>query len=47
MKEQEFTLLGETIAKLIVADAADKADTVVPECAATVAKLCTNFPVYP
>jgi len=46
MKEPEFTVLGETIAKLVEADAAGNTDAVVPECAATVARLCAAFPLY-
>lgn len=46
LKEEEFKLLGNTIADLIEAEAAGKADDVVPAAKAKVAKLTAAFPVY-
>ena len=46
LKEEEFKILGNTIADLIEAEAAGKADEVVPAAKAKVAELTASFPVY-
>lgn len=47
MKEAEFELLGEMIADLIDSETGGNRDAVVKRCAASVAELCKEFPVYP
>jgi glycine hydroxymethyltransferase len=46
MKEPEFESLGTMIADLVEAEAAGDTETVVADCAARVARLCAEFPVY-
>lgn len=46
LKDEEFKILGNAIADLIEAEAAGKADDVVPAAKAKVAKLTAAFPVY-
>ncbi|MBO9464237.1 serine hydroxymethyltransferase [Tropicibacter sp. R15_0] len=46
MKEKEFVQLGEMIADLIEAEAAEDTDATVKRCKAQVAKLCAAFPTY-
>ncbi|WP_343211858.1 serine hydroxymethyltransferase (plasmid) [Aliisedimentitalea scapharcae] len=46
MKEAEFEALGEMIADLVEAEAAEDTDAAVARCKAQVAELCTAFPVY-
>lgn len=46
LKEEEFKVLGNAIADLIEAEAAGRADDVVPGAKAKVAELTAAFPVY-
>ena len=46
MKEAEFETLGNLIADLVDAEAANDTDTVVSQCKSSVAKLCKAFPTY-
>ena len=46
MKEAEFETLGNLIADLVDAEAANDTDTVVSQCKSSVAKLCRAFPTY-
>ena len=46
MKEAEFETLGNVIADLVDAEAADATDTTVAHCKSIVAKLCEAFPTY-
>lgn len=46
MKEAEFEALGEMIADLVEAEAAEDTETAIARCKAQVAELCAAFPVY-
>jgi glycine hydroxymethyltransferase len=46
MKQAEFNALGEMIADLIEAEAAEDTETAIARCKAQVAELCAAFPVY-
>lgn len=46
MGEAEFRILGNLIADLIEAEAAENSDETVSRCRAQVAQLCGQFPVY-
>lgn len=47
MKEAEFEALGNMIADLVEAEAAEDTDATVARCKKAVAKLCKSFPSYP
>ncbi|MGB0902137.1 serine hydroxymethyltransferase [Halocynthiibacter sp.] len=47
MKEAEFESLGNMIADLVEAEAAEDTDAAVARCKETVADLCKSFPSYP
>lgn len=46
MAEAEFRQLGAVIADLVLAEAEERAEAVLPACQAKVAELCARFPIY-